>query len=92
MKIEVKAGMSLLDAVLWHTGKIDTIIEVARKNNLPLDYCFENSTEIEIEEDIIQNYECKYSTAEEEKKVKWILNDGYWEDKNIWIDEEYWKD
>lgn len=96
-EVEVNSGMSLLDVALQNNGTIDTALEIARMNNLPLDYCFEQAQTIPIPDDT--NY---YSKKIEQRKetfctgiiddVVWILTTGYWDDENVWIDNEMWND
>jgi hypothetical protein len=95
--IVVNSGMSLMDVALMYNGTMDTLLEIARENNLSLDYCFDVQQTILIPDD--SNYYSKKIADRKESFATainydslWILENGNWNDDNIWIDDDNWID
>ena len=50
-EVIARSGQSLIDVVLQETGSIEGVLEVARNNNVDVDYCFDKEATIEMIED-----------------------------------------
>lgn len=89
------SNQSLLDIALQQDGNIESLLSLARQNNLPLDHSFSDAQPILAQQSPnvkkLMNGN-SFATGIDKADTSWVLDDGFWNDANRWNDNETFND
>ena len=91
-------NQSLIDLALQLDGKLDSLLLLARENDLPLDYTFSDSQPLRCGkpdaslQSFLQGSIFSTGLLEHVHAQGWILSSGFWNDNALWDDKDSYND
>lgn len=90
-------NQSLIDLALQLDGKLDSLLLLARENDIPLDYTFSDPQPLRCgkPDSSLQSFlqGSIFSTGLQHVHTQgWILSSGFWNDNALWDDKDIYND